>query len=391
MSTSERRRITRDDTIEARVSPLELFFDLVFVFAITQVTAYMAHDLTFGQIGRGLIVLALIWWAWGGYAWLTNEVDPDRTGPRLVMFAAMAAMLVVALVVPTTFEGDNGLWFAGAYFAVRIAHAGLFWVAATGDAALRRNVLTLAISSFVGPAMIVIATLAAEGTTRDLLWLLALVVDYGVVVAAPAAGWHVSPGHFAERFGLIVIIALGESIVALGVGAREIDIDFDLIAAAVLTVALAGTLWWAYFDVVATVAERHFREAPPGEQQAIARDSYGLLHLPMIAGIVLFALGVKKSVGHLDEPLKDPAAVALCGGLALYSIAHVLFRLRNIGTLAPRRLVLAAVSLACIPVATSLDALLALALLAAIWTAYITYEVVRFKDARAALYASEHH
>jgi low temperature requirement protein LtrA len=389
-TTAERRRIVRDSAVEARVSPLELFFDLVFVFAITQVTAFMADDLTFGQIGRGLIVLALIWWAWGGYAWLTNEVDPDRTGARLVMFGAMAAMLVVALVVPESFTDDGGLTFAGAYFAVRIAQAGLFWVAAAGDAALRRNVWTLVISSCVGPAVIVVATLATEeGTARDLLWLLALLLDYGVVIAAPASGWHISPGHFAERFGLIIIIALGESIVAMGVGAKGLEIDAALIAAAVLTVTISGSLWWAYFDVVARVAERHFREAPPGEQQAIARDSYGLLHLPMIAGIVLFALGVKKATGHLDEPLKDPAAVALCGGLALYSIAHVLFRLRNIGTLAPRRLVLAAISLALIPVATSVDALVALAALAAVWVAYITYEVNRFRDARARLYAAE--
>lgn len=392
MSTAERRRIARDESIEARVSPLELFFDLVFVFAITQVTAFMADDLSFAQIARGLIVLAIIWWAWSGYAWLTNAVDPDTIAARLVMFAAMAAMLVVALVLPDAFTDDGGLIFAGAYFAVRIVHAGLFWVAAEGDEAWRHNVLRLVHSSLVGPGLIVVASVAVdEGTGRDLLWLLALVLDYGVVLVAPASGWHISPGHFAERFGLIVIIALGESIVALGVGAAELDVDAALITAAVLTVAVAGTLWWAYFDVVAIVAERRFREAGPGEQQLIARDSYALLHLPMIAGIVLFALGVKKATEHLGDPLKDAAAVALCGGLALYAVAHILFRLRNMGTMSPRRFVAAGASLLVIPLATNAAALVSIAVLAVVWVALITYEVARFRDVRERLHAPEHH
>ena len=388
--SAPRRRITRDTTSEARVSPLELFFDLVFVFAITQVTAFMADDPTFAGLGRGLVVLALIWWAWSGYAWLTNAVDPDAALARVVMFVAMAAMLVLALAVPEAF-GDEGATFALAYFAVRIVHAWLFWVAAEGDVAWRRNVGRLIVTALVGPGLILLASLAFEGTTRDVIWVVALVLDYGIVLVAPPEGWHVSPGHFAERFGLIVIIALGESIVALGVGAAELELDLALVAAGALTMVVVAALWWAYFDVVAIVAERRFREAEGAEQVLIARDSYALIHLPMIAGIVLFALGVKKATEHLSGPLKDAPAVALCGGLALYALAHVAFRLRNMGTLSPRRFVVAGLSLAVIPVAVTAPALVALALLAVLWAGLIAYEALRFAEARHRLHAGESH
>jgi low temperature requirement protein LtrA len=263
-------------------------------------------------------------------------------------------------------------------------------VAAEGDAAWRRNVLRLALTAFVGPGLILVASLALEGTARDVLWVVALVLDYGIVLVAPASGWHVSPGHFAERFGLILIIALGESIVALGVGAAELELDLALVVAGALTMVVVAALWWAYFDVVAIVAERRFREAQGEEQVRIARDSYALIHLPMIAGIVLFALGVKKATEHLGDPLKDAPAVALCGGLALYALAHIAFRLRNMGTLSPRRFVVAGLSLAVIPVALNAPALVALAVLAVLWAALIAYEALRFAEARHRLHESEH-
>ena len=382
------RRLTREEGAEARVTPLELFFDLVFVFAFTQVTAFMADDPTFAGLGRGMLILALVWWMWSGYAWLTNAVDPDLAASRFVMFAAMAAVLVAGLAVPDAFS-DEGVIFALAYMAVRVLHAGLFWVAAEGDAAWRRNIGRLIVTSLVGPGLILLATLAFDGTARDLVWILAVVLDYGIVLVAPPEGWHVSPGHFAERFGLILIIALGETIVALGVGAAELELDAALVVAGACTMVVVASLWWAYFDVVAVVAERRFREAPPAEQPRIARDSYALIHLGMIAGIVLFALGVKKATEHLEDPLKDAAAVALCGGLALYALSHVAFRLRNIGTLSPRRFVVAGLSLAVIPIATNAAALIALALLAALWAGLIAYEALRFADARHRLHESE--
>ena len=237
---------------------------------------------------------------------------------------------------------------------MRLLHAALFALAARGDPALARAVLSLVVSLIPGAGLIIIAsTVVDEGTTRDMLWLLAAVVlDYGLVLVRGVEGWHVHAKHFAERFALVLIIALGESIVAIGVGAAGVELGAAEVVAALLAIGIACALWWAYFDVVAVVAEHRFTSAVGLAQLKIARDSYALLHLPMIAGIVLFALGVKKVLEHTGDPLKDMPAVALCGGLALYLLAHVAFRLRNTGTVGWRRIVAAAVCLALIPVAT---------------------------------------
>jgi low temperature requirement protein LtrA len=382
-SDQPRRGLVRADPHEAIVSPLELFFDLVFVFALTQVTSFLAHDPTFAQLGRGLIVLAIIWWAWSGYCWLTSTVDPELVLPRLVMFAAMAAMLIVALATPGAFTGDGVLWGVG-YLCVRLLHAALFALAARGDPALARAVLSLVVSLIPGGGLIIIAsTVVDEGTTRDLLWLVAVVLDYGLVLIRGVEGWHVHAKHFAERFALVLIIALGESIVAIGVGVAGVDLGAAQVVAALLAIGIACALWWAYFDVVAVVAEHRFTSAVGTAQLKIARDSYALLHLPMIAGIVLFALGVKKVLEHTGDPLKDMPAVALCGGLALYLLAHVAFRLRNTGTVGWRRIVAAVVCLALIPIALEVSGVATLAVLLGVWVALIGYEVTRDAEARA--------
>ena len=380
------RGLVRADPREAIVSPLELFFDLVFVFALTQVTAFLAGDPTFAQLGRGLVVLAIMWWAWSGFAWLTSTVDPELVLPRLVMFASMAAMLVVALATPGAFEDDGVLWGLG-YLTVRLLHAALFALAARGDPALARAVLSLVASLIPGTGLIILASTAFEGSTRDLLWVLAVVLDYGIVLAQGSKGWHVHARHFAERFSLVVIIAFGESIVAIGVGAESVDLGTREVIAALFAVGIACALWWAYFDVVAVVAEHRFTEAVGVEQLRMARDSYALLHLPMVSGIVLFALGVKKVVEHAGDPLKDMPAAALCGGLALYLLAHVGFRLRNVGTISRPRIVAAAACLATTPLAIEIAGVATLAILLAISVALITYEVVRYAEARARIRA----
>jgi low temperature requirement protein LtrA len=381
-----RSRLVRADPLDALVSPLELFFDLVFVFALTQVTAFLAEDPTFAQLGRGMLILALIWWAWSGYTWLTSTVDPELLLPRLVMFAAMGAMLVVALATPGAFGDDGLLWGLG-YLAVRLLHAALFALAARGDPHLARVVLSLVRSLIPGAGLIILASTAFDGTARDVLWVLAVILDYGLVLAAGVEGWHVHARHFAERFGLVMIIAFGESIVAIGVGAEGIELGLEAVVAALLAAGVVCALWWAYFDVVAVVAEERFTAAAGVAQLKMARDSYALLHLPMIAGVVLFALGVKKVLEHTGDPLKDMPAFALCGGIALYLLAHVAFRLRNTGTLNVPRIVAGVVCLALIPVATSVAGVTSLALLLAVCVALIAFEAVRYAEARARIRA----
>jgi len=378
--------LVRADPHEASVSPLELFFDLVFVFALTQVTGFLAEEPTFAQLGRGLVVLAIIWWAWSGYTWLTSTVDPELVLPRLVMFGAMGAMLVVALATPGAFTDDGVLWGLG-YLAVRLLHAALFALAARDDPALGRAVLSLVASLIPGAGLIILASTAFDGSMRDLLWVAAVLLDYGIVLGIGAEGWHVHAKHFSERFALVILIALGESIVAIGVGAEAVELDGPVVLAALLAVGIACALWWAYFDVVAVVAEQRFSAATGGDQVRMARDSYALLHLPMIAGIVLFALGVKKVTEHTGDPLKDMPAVALCGGLALYFLAHVGFRLRNVGSVSRPRLIAAAACLWLAPVAPSAAGIATLAALLSVTVLLIAYEVVRYADARARIRA----
>ncbi len=366
---------------EERVTPLELFFDLVFVLALTQCTALMAAHPTWEGVFQGLLILALMWWAWTGYAWLTSVVEPEEGAVRIVIFAAMAGLLVVALCIPKAF-GEEALLFACAYGVVRYGQIALFLVAARDDPALRRSVITgLAGSTTLSVALLVGGAFADTGL-QEALWALALALDMAGPLLFGVEGWKLVPGHFAERHGLIVIIALGESIVAIGVGS-EVGIDAGVVTAAVLGVVVAAALWWLYFDVVALVAERHLSRATVGEEQnRIARDSYSFLHLPMVAGIILLALGMKKTLGNVDDPLQVVPAAALLGGTALYLLAHVAFRWRNIHTLNKHRLLCAVLLVALLPVAVEIPALALVAALAAILTALIVYEAVRFAEAR---------
>jgi low temperature requirement protein LtrA len=380
-STSARApRVTAVLRQEERVTPLELFFDLVFVLAITQCTALMAATPTWQGLARGLLVLGVLWWAWVGYAWLTSVVDPEEGVVRLAIFGAIAALLVVSLCVPEAFD-DSALLFACAYGVVRIAQIVLFVVASRDDPRLRQSVTGLAGGTAIGVGLLVIAS-GTDGVLQGSLWALALLLDMGEPFLFGSEGWKLVPGHFAERHGLIVLIALGESIVAIGVGA-ESGVDAGVVAAAVFGIAVASAFWWLYFDVVARVAERRLAQAAVGrEQNEIARDSYSYLHFPMVAGIVLVALGMKKTLGDVGEPLKLVPAVALLGGSALYLLAHVAFRLRNLHTLNKQRLICAALLLALIPAAVELPALATLAVLAALLTALIVYEVIRFGELR---------
>jgi low temperature requirement protein LtrA len=365
-----------------RVTPLELFFDLVFVLALTQCTTLIVRKPDWLGVGQGLLVLAVLWWSWVGYAWLTSVVDPEEGAVRLAIFAAMAALLVAALCVPGAF-GADALLFACAYAVVRGAHIMLFRLASRDDPDLRHSVTGLAVSTALGVGLLLGAAFAS-GAPQVALWMLAVALDMAGPYFFGSDGWKLVPGHFAERHGAIVIIALGESIVALGVGARVI-LDPGIVVAAVLGVVIAAALWWLYFDVTAIAAERRLSRAKAGrERNELARDSYSYLHFPMVAGIALLAVGLKVTLEHVGQALPTVPAAALLGGAALYLLAHVAFRLRNMHTLSRRRLACAVLLLALLPAVLVLKppSLATLGVLAAVLVGLITYEVLRYAEFR---------
>ena len=364
-----------------RVTPLELFFDLVFVLALTQCTALMAAAPTWTGLVKGLLVLGVLWWSWVGYAWLTSVLDPEEGGVRIVMFAAMAALLVAALCVPRAF-GDEALLFAIAYGAVRAAHIALFMLASRDDPRLRQSVLGLAGGSAIGVGLLVSAS-GVDGWLQGAFWALALLLDMGEPFLFGSEGWSLEhPGHFAERHGLIIIIAIGESIVAIGIGASS-GVDAGVVAAAILGIAVAAAVWWLYFDVVSMLAERDLTSLPAGRvRNERARDTYSYLHFPMVAGIVLGALGLKKTLADVGGELDTVTAFAMLGGTSLYLLGHVGQRLRNVGTVNTYRLVSAALLLALIPLAVELPALATLAILAAVLWVLIGLEAKRFVGSR---------
>jgi low temperature requirement protein LtrA len=365
---------------EHQVTPLELFFDLTLVFAITQVTVMLADDPTWGGVFRGMLVLAALWWAWTAYAWLTSTLDVDEGGIRLVMLGAMAAMFGVALAVPGAF-GDDALLFGVAYFLVRLLHVGLSVIVGRDDPDRRSAILRYGPTALIGASLLVLAGLL-EGDVRIAVWLVALTIDYlGPVMIGVGGGWQVAPEHFAERHGLIVLIALGESIIAIGLGAG-LELDAGVIVSAALGIVVVSALWWLYFDVAAIIARRRLVQATGLALHRLALHAYSHLHLPMIAGIVLFALGLKTTVDHPADELATVPAVALCGGAALYLLGHIAFLFRATGRIFRRRTIGAVALLALIPLAVETPALVALALVSAVCTFVVAYEVLRHREHR---------
>ena len=374
------RRITAELREGEVVKPLELFFDLVFVLGFTQCTALMEAQPTWEGVGRAMLVLAVLWWAWVGFAWLTSVIEPEEGAVRIVMFAATAGLLVVALCVPEAF-GDRALLFAVAYGVVRAAHIALFLIASRDDPALRRAVVGLAASSATAIGLLIGASFLG-GIAEEGLWALAIAIDWGLPAVFGTQGWKLVPGHFAERHSLVIILALGESIVSLGVGAKA-DLTAGVVTAAVLGIALAAALWWTYFDVVALINARRLTTTTEGrERNALARDSYSYLHFPMVAGIVLSAFGLEETLAHVDDPLEAVAAFALLGGVAIYLLAHVALRLRNAHTINRQRLVLGIGLFALIPVGTVVPALATLAGVDVLLWAMIGYKTANYDQRR---------
>jgi low temperature requirement protein LtrA len=395
MATPRRARIQAVGERSA-VTPLELFFDLVFVFALTQVTAIMAVDGAGArELVRGVLVVAILWWCWVGYSWLSSVVQADEGMMRLALLAAMATMFISALTIPEAFDDLPGglagpVVFAACYFFFRMLHLAVFWVSAAGDAGLRAQLVRFAPAVVGGTTLLLIAS-QTSGMLQTWLWVAALVVDYAGTMLGGASGWRLhSAGHFSERHGLMVIVALGESIVSIGIGVEKLPISWPIIVAAVLGLALAAAMWWAYFDVTALLAERALA-ALRGEHRArLARDAYSFLHLPMIIGIILASLGLKKVLGNvggddghtLADPIYGVPAIALCGGVAVYLLGHVAFKWRVLRQMLWPRPVAVVVLLALIPLAALMPALLTLGLVTAVMAAVIGYETIRFAEIR---------
>jgi low temperature requirement protein LtrA len=367
---------------EHRVTPRELFFDLVFVFAFTQVATLMSDDPTFAGIGRGVLVLAALWWTWSAYAWLTNTVDPEEGVVGAALLVALIAMFVAALVVPGVFD-DDGVLFGAAFLVVWAMHTALYALAGRGSRDLLGAVLRLAPWTLAGATLILVAGFT-DGA-RTWLWLAALVCAYGGGVLSGSTGWRVHPSHFTERYGLVVIIALGEAFISIGIGATGIGIGPGEVAAAVLGLLVATSFWLAYFDFFSLRGEQFLRDREGAERVALARDLYAYGHFPMIVGIVLFAFAMKTIVGHVGEELGSVEAFALCGGSAIFLLVFSAMRIRMERRLAVSRgrFVAAVVFLLVLPLATAIPALAALGVVTAVWAGLHAYELVWWRDARS--------
>jgi len=370
---------------EQRVSPLELFFDLVFVFAFTQVTTLLSSNPTWSGLEHALLLLTALWWAWAAYAWLTNTVDPGESLVWGTMLVAGGAMFVGALALPEAF-GSHGVVFGVAFLIVALMQLALYALAARGDPDLLQAILRITPSSIAGATLIAVAGFV-HGGLKPVLWLIALVVGFFAPVVVRPSGWRLHPAHFIERHGSIVIIAIGESLVAVGLGVRHGGLGAEEIGAAVLGFVVAAAFWLAYFDFFTIRAQQLLDDRSGIQQIALARDTYTYLHLPMVVGIVLFAFAVKTTLGDVHAELSIVPALALCGGPALFLLAFVGLRFRVGRTVRGGRLVAAVVCAALVPVALAVQAIVALALVAAVWVVLHAYELIWWRAARAELRA----
>jgi low temperature requirement protein LtrA len=327
------------------------------------------------------LLLSVLWWAWAGYAWLTNTLDPEEGGVRMAMLAVIAAMLVASLAAPRAF-GRDATTFAVAYVFVRAMHLLVFALAGRGDRELFRAVLRLVPSVVVSGALLLAAS-QLHDAAKLAWWGAAAAIAYVGPLVGHMRGWRLSPDHFVERFGQIILIALGESVVAIGVGVGELHLGPRLIIAVLLGITVVACLWWAYFDWVVYVAKRRLTEAPDHRRAALARDVYSYLHLPMVGGVVLFAFGLQTALHDTAASLAIVPAFGLVGGIALYLLAHVALRLRIGGGFGRGRPAAVLLLMALLPVATGVDADLALGAAAAICVALIAYEVLSHRGDRA--------
>jgi low temperature requirement protein LtrA len=363
------------------VTPLELFFDLVFVFGFTQVTTVLSNNPTWSGLGHGLLILATLWWAWAAYTWLTNMADPDVGGMWGAMLVAMGAMFVAALAVPNAF-GSHGVLFGVAFVIVNLMQVTLNALTARGNRDLLAAILRYAPSALSGAALILAAGFVPGGL-KPILWLAALAVGLFGPLLGGMSGWNIQPAHFVERHGLIVIIAIGESLIAIGLGEKRGGLSTGVIVGAVLGFIVATSFWLAYFDFFPIRGERMLADRSGTERTALARDVYTYLHLPMVAGIVIFAFAMKATLAHVGKELGTIPALGLTGGPALYLFAYVALRFRVSHRVGRGRLLAAIACTLLFPVALVVPPLVALALVTAVWVGLHAYELIWWREARA--------
>jgi low temperature requirement protein LtrA len=372
-----RESLARDSGAEQRTTTLELFYDLVFVFAITQVSHLLLADLSWEGAGQAALVLLVVWWSWNYTTWVTNELDAESIAVRLLLIGLMLASLLMAIAIPEAF-GDKGLMFAVSYVAIQVGRHSFLTFAAAAPGTIARRRAGRILIWFVVAGVLWIAGGIADGSARTILWVVALVLDYiaplvtfwvpGLAPLQPEA-WDVGSGHFAERFQLFIIIALGETIVITGATTSELELTTARVVAFGLAFLSTAALWWLYFNLVATIAERRLAQAE--NRTLLARDAFTYLHVVIVAGILLVAVGDELVIAHPTEELPDAEIVAVVCGPALYLLAHVALRLRMTGTLGVRRLAGAAACLAIGAIATFVPALVVAALLFAVLVAVI--------------------
>jgi low temperature requirement protein LtrA len=378
--------VSQQPESERRVTPLELLFDLVFAFGFTQVTTLLSDDPSWSGVGKGLLIITALWWAWSSYAWLTSTVDTDNGRVSAAMLVAMAAMFVAALAVPYAF-GRQGSAFGVAFLIVNIMFLALFALATRNETEQLAAILRIVPIFLMGATLITVAGFV-HGTLRPALWLLALIVGLFGPLLRGTTGWRLEAAHFIERHGLIVIIAIGESLIAIGIGARNTQLSAGVIVAAVLGLVVVISFWLAYFDFFPLRARQLLAGRSGGQRTALARDVFTYLHLPMVAGIILFAFAMRATLVHIGSVLNTVRAFGLTCGPALYLFAFVGLRFRVSRSLGRGRLAAAVICASLLPVARVVPGLAAVALVAVVLVVLHAYELIWWRDARAELRAS---
>jgi low temperature requirement protein LtrA len=353
-----------------RVSTLELFFDLVFVFTITQLTSVLVSHPSLRGLAQVALMLGVIWWMYGGYAWLTNAVPADRPSRRFLLLGGMASYLVLALALAHAFSGA-GTAFGIAYAAVVVVHATLFTRSASRSVV--RNILRVAPLNLLGAAFVLAGGIAG-GTTQYALWAVAVPLLWLTPKLVSNSGFEIGAEHFVERHGLVVLIAIGESVVAVGAGAHGLPVDLELAAVVALGLALSACLWWIYFGGDDERAERALRDAAASDRPRLALAAFGYCHLAILLGIVAVAAGMHEATAHPFHELETARAITLAGGVAVYLVGDVLFRATlNLGR-GSWRLACAIAVVATIPLGTAVVATAQIAAIVALLGACFALE-----------------